>query len=79
MPVKGFPPVMDIPDEDFAARRSVRAVSRMYHVTHLGGISPPDWQKKPCERGGKTTGEEYVGLDCQGLTLVPPGLRSVDF
>ena len=36
LPVKGLPQVVDIPDEVFAARRSVFAVPQMDHVTHLG-------------------------------------------
>ena len=44
----------------------------MDHVTHLGGISPPDWHTKPCERLGKTEGAEYVDLDFRGLNVVPP-------
>ena len=42
LPAKGLPPVVYIPDEAFAARPSVCAVSRVDHVTHLGGISPTD-------------------------------------
>ena len=35
----GPSPVVEIPDEAFAARRSVCAVPRVDHMTHLGGIS----------------------------------------
>ena len=52
LPVEGISPVVDIPDEAFAARKSVCAVPRVDHVTRLGGISPLDWQTKPCKRAG---------------------------
>ena len=42
-PVEGLPPVMDISPDFFVARRSVWAVPRVYHIAHLGGISPLDW------------------------------------
>ena len=50
LPADGLPLVVEIPNEAFAARRSVRTVPRVAHVTHLGGISLLDWQTKPCER-----------------------------
>ena len=43
MPAKGLPPVVEIPDKAFAARRSVRAVLQFDHVTRLEGISLLDW------------------------------------
>ena len=52
------PPVVEIPHKAFAARRSIHSVLQVEHVTHLGGISPPDWQTKPCERAVKTAGTE---------------------
>ena len=72
LPAKGLPPVVEILDKAFAAWRSVCAVPRVDHVTHLGGISPPDWQTKPCERAVKMVGTGYVDLDCRGLTFIPP-------
>ena len=63
---------MEISDEAFTMRRSVRAVPQVDHVTHLGGISPPDWQTKTCAREVKTAGMEYMDLASQGLTLSPP-------
>ena len=73
---QGPPPGGGDPDEAFAARRSVRAVPRVDHVTHLGGISLLDWQKNPCERAVKLAGTEYVDLTCRGLTLFPPDCAS---
>ena len=54
LPVKGLPPVVEIPNKAFVAQRSVHAVPRMDHVTHLGGVSPPDWQTNSCKKEGKT-------------------------
>ena len=62
LPTEGLPLVVDIPDEAFVAQRSVCAVPRVDHVTHLGGISTLDWQKKPCKRAAKWAGTEYVDL-----------------
>ena len=42
---------------------------RVDHMTHLGGISPPDWKKMPCKRAGKLAGSKY-------LNLVPPDCAS---
>ena len=55
----------------FAARRSVRGVPRVDHIAHLGGISPINWQTKPCERATKAEGKYYIDLDFQGLAFVP--------
>ena len=71
LPAEGLPLVVEIPVETFAVRRSVRAVLRVDRITRVGGISPLDWQKKPCERATKSEGTEYVDLACQGLTFVP--------
>ena len=70
------PPVVEIPHNLFAARRSVRTVPRVDHITHLWGISPLDWQMKPCERSAKSAGIEYVDLACRGLMFVPPDCTS---
>ena len=50
LPTKGLPTVVETPHNFFAAWRSVHAVLRVDHITHLGGISPLNWQTKPCER-----------------------------
>ena len=71
MPAEGLPLVVEIPDEAFAARRSVCTVPRVNHVTHLGGISLLDCQAKTCERAMKLAGMEYVELAFQGLTFAP--------
>ena len=47
LPIKGLLLVVDIPHKYFAARRSIHAVLHVDHVTHFGGISPPDWQTIP--------------------------------
>ena len=54
LPVEAPPPVVEIPHKAFAERHSVRDVPQVDHVTHLGGIPPPNWQTYPCERAGKT-------------------------
>ena len=75
LPSEVLPPVVEIPDEAFAAQHTVCAVPRVDHVTHLGGISPLDWQTKPCKREVKSAGTEYVDLAFRGLKLAPTGLR----
>ena len=62
LPAEGLPPLVEIPFEFFAARRSVCAVPQVNHVTCLGGISPLDWQTNICERSAKSEGTEYVDL-----------------
>ena len=44
LPAEGLPPVVEIHVKAFAARRSVRAVPRVDHVTCLGGIFPLNWR-----------------------------------
>ena len=46
--IEGLPLVAEIPHKSFAARRPVRTVPRVDHITHLRGISPPNLQMKPC-------------------------------
>ena len=72
LPAKGLPLVVDIPHEAFSAQRSVLSIPPVDHVTHLGGVSPPYWQKNPCKRVGKTAGTYYFDLDLRGLTFVTP-------
>ena len=76
IPVKVLPPVVEIPHNFFAAWRYVRSVPRVYHITHLGGISPLDCQTKPCKRAMMSAGTEYVNLAFRGLTLNPLGCAS---
>ena len=57
---------MDIPTDFFAAWRSVCAMPRADHITHLGGISPLNWQTKPCERAVWT---EPVNLACWNMAF----------
>ena len=71
LPAKGLPQVTDLLPDIFAARCSIRSVPRIHHVAHLGGISPRDWQMKPCERAAKAAGTEHVNLDCRGLGFLP--------
>ena len=72
LPTEGLPPVVEIPNEAFAARRSVFSEPQMDNITHLGGIDLPDWQTNPCEREVKTAGAEYVNLACRGLNSLSP-------
>ena len=71
LPAKGLPPVVDILHKAFATRRSVCAMPRVDHTTHLEGIYPPYYQTRPYERAGKTTGADHRELSCRGLTFVP--------
>ena len=43
----------------------------MDHIAHLGGISPCDWQTKPCEQAEKAAGMEHLNLACWGLAFLP--------
>ena len=63
---------MEIPHEFFAARRSIHAILKVDHVTHLGGISPPDCQTMPCRRADNMAWSEILDLACQGLTCFSP-------
>ena len=44
---------------------------RINHIAHLGGISPRNWQTKPCERAAKLAGTNHINLACRGLVFVP--------
>ena len=57
-------------------RRSVCAITLVEHITHLGEISPPDWQTIPYKRVGKTAGSKYFNLAFRGLTFAPPDCTS---
>ena len=71
------PPVMEIPKKAFSAWHSICAMPQVDHVAHLGGIYPPDRQKIPCDRAGKTSGADRRDLDFRGLNFAPPGLRGL--
>ena len=43
LPSEGLPPVVEIPPNFAAAWHSIRAVPRVNHIAHLGGISSLDW------------------------------------
>ena len=76
LPADPPPLVVEIPDEAFSARLSVRSVPQVDYVTHLGGISPLNWKTNPCKRAVKSAGTEYVDLDLWGLTFIPPDCAS---
>ena len=71
LPAKGLLQVTDLLPEFFAACRSVRAVPRMDHITHLGRISPRDWLTKSCKRAAKADGTDHVHLAFRGLAFLP--------
>ena len=71
LPSDGLPQVIDILPDFLVPRRSVRAVPCMDHISHLGGISPRDWQTKPCETTAKAARTEHVNFDCRGLAFLP--------
>ena len=64
LPAEGLPLVVETPNDLFAERRSVCAVPRFDHITHLGEISQIDWKTKPCKRAAKLVGAEYMDLAC---------------
>ena len=72
LPAEGLPLVVEIPHKVLAARGSVCTMTQVYHVTHIGGISPLDYQTRPCNRAGKTYGADHRDLACPGFTFVPP-------
>ena len=71
LPAEGLPLVTEISHDFFAARRSVCAVPLIDHISHLGGISPGDWQTKSCDQAVKAAGTEHVNLACRGLAFLP--------
>ena len=71
LPAEGLPQVTELLPDFFASRRAVHTMPRIDHVAHLGGISPRDWQTKPCERASKAAGEESLNLACRGLAFLP--------
>ena len=71
LPVEGLPQVTELLPDFFAARRSVRAMPRMDHISHLGGISPCGWKTNPCERAAKAARTEHIKLACQRLAFLP--------
>ena len=68
--------MVDIPVEDFAVRRIVRAILQAYHMVHLEGVSPPIWKYMPCKRVVKLL-ERVRNLLCQGMTFVPLDIASI--
>ena len=68
LPAEGLSLVMNIPSDFFAAQRSVRAVQRSYHITHMGVISPFDCHTKPYERA---VGTVHVNLDFREVAFFP--------
>ena len=55
----------------FSVRRSVRAVPRADHISHLEGVSPSTCQATPFKREGGAA-EGGRDLACRGLTFVTP-------
>ena len=53
-----------------AVRRAIRAVPGEYHVLHVEGIPPLDWQTTSCNRVRKKEDNRY--LACWGLKFMPP-------
>ena len=52
LPLEGLSPVVELPVYAFSARRSVCAVPRAYHISHVNGVYPSVWQAMPCKRVG---------------------------
>ena len=71
LPAEGLSQVTELFPDFFAARHAVRAVPRIDHVAHLGGISPRDWQTKPCESAAKAARDDHLNLACRGLAFLP--------
>ena len=55
----------------FVAGRSVCDVPRIDHIAHLGGISPLDWQTKPCKWDAKAAGTDHINFAFRGLAFLP--------
>ena len=70
LPAEGLPQATELLPDFFTARRAVRAVPQIDHVAHLGGISPRDWQTKPCERAAKAVRDDQLNLACRGLAFL---------
>ena len=68
---EGLPLVVELPAEALAVRRSVLAVTREDHISHLEGFSPPDWKVMTCERVGELSTGSH-DLLCRVLTFAPP-------
>ena len=43
LPEEGLPSVVELPAEALAVRCYMRTIPRADHVSHLGGVSPPNW------------------------------------
>ena len=71
LPAEGLLQVIELLPDFFAARRAVCTVPRMDHIAQLGGISPREWQTKPCERAAKAAGDDSLNLACRGLAFLP--------
>ena len=72
LPVKVLPPLVEISHKAFLERLFVHAVPLVAHITHLGRISPPDWNMRSCKSASETAGADYLNLGCRRLTFVPP-------
>ena len=68
---KGLHPMVELPMDDFGVWRSVCAVPREDHISHLEGVTPSVWQVTPCEKLAKAA-EGGSNLACQWLTFVAP-------
>ena len=68
---KGVPQATELFLDFFATRRAVCVVPQINHMAHLGGISPSDWQTKPCKRAAKAVGDDHLNLAFRGLTFMP--------
>ena len=72
LPLKGIPPVVELPVDAFSVRRSVHAVPRSDHISHMEGVSPSAWQAMPCEIVEKAA-EGGHDLTCRGFTFFTLG------
>ena len=68
---EGLPPVVELDIDAFGVRRTVHAVLRVDHITHLEVVPPYDWQAAPCKRAGKLL-KGGRDLACRGLAFLPP-------
>ena len=47
LPLEGLHLVVELPVDAFSVRRSLRAVPRADHISHLEGVPPSAWQATP--------------------------------
>ena len=68
---EGLPPIVYLRVDTFGVWRSVCAVPRVEHVSHLEGATPSVWKVTPCKREVNLS-EGGLDLACRRLKFVSP-------